>query len=69
MAGILSELTSKVTSALPNLPSPETIQDAERMQLLGAIDRLRAALEPPMVSMQKLVFSVRQWLSLICFSV
>ncbi|PLB43410.1 putative O-methyltransferase [Aspergillus steynii IBT 23096] len=54
MASVLSELTSTVTSALGNLPSPENIQDAERMQLLGAIDQLRAALEPPIKTVMKI---------------
>ncbi|KAL3479808.1 S-adenosyl-L-methionine-dependent methyltransferase [Aspergillus californicus] len=57
MANVLSDLTSTVTSALSNLPPPEKIQDAERMQLLGALTQLQEALEPPVSSITRLCFS------------
>ncbi|KAL3468031.1 S-adenosyl-L-methionine-dependent methyltransferase [Aspergillus heterothallicus] len=57
MASILSELTSTITSALSSLPPQDKIQDGERMQLLEAINRLQAELEPPIVSIQRICFS------------
>ncbi|KAJ0424828.1 S-adenosyl-L-methionine-dependent methyltransferase [Aspergillus carlsbadensis] len=57
MASTLSDLTSTITSALSSLPPQDKIQDAERMQLLEAINRLQAELEPPPVSMQRICFS------------
>jgi hypothetical protein len=60
MARVLSDLTSTLMSTLSNLPPPEKIQDADRMQLLGVIGQLQAALEPPQLPIQRFCFSV--WL-------
>lgn len=60
MASALSDLTSTLISALSNLPPPEKIQDADRMQLLGVIGQLQSALEPPQLPIQRFCFSV--WL-------
>lgn len=57
MASTLSDLTSTITSALSSLPPQDKIQDAERMQLLEAINRLQAELEPPTVSIPRICFS------------
>ncbi|KAL4879342.1 S-adenosyl-L-methionine-dependent methyltransferase [Aspergillus karnatakaensis] len=57
MASVLSDITSAVTTALSNLPSAETIKDAERQQLLGALAKLQEALEPPMAPLQRICFS------------
>jgi hypothetical protein len=58
MASTLSDLTATITSALSSLPPQDKIQDAERMQLLEAINRLQAELEPPPVSIRRICFSV-----------
>lgn len=58
MAQTLSSVTQAITSTLSHLPSAEKIEEAERMQLLGALDKLRVALEPPAVSIQNLCFGV-----------
>lgn len=58
MASSLSDLTSTLTSALSNLPPPDKIQDAERMQLLGVIGQLQVALEPPQLPIGRFCFSV-----------
>lgn len=47
-----------VTAALDQLPPPESISEEKRLQILAAIDKARVALEPPLVSVQNLVFSV-----------
>ncbi|KAJ5692331.1 hypothetical protein N7462_001754 [Penicillium macrosclerotiorum] len=52
-----ADLTATLTSVLSNLPPPEKIQDAERMQLYGIISQLQAALEPPQVAIQRFCFS------------
>ncbi|KAJ5655900.1 hypothetical protein N7507_007850 [Penicillium longicatenatum] len=57
MASVLSGLASTLTSALSSLPPPDMIQDAERMQLLGAINQLQAALEPTQLPIQRFCFS------------
>ncbi|KAL5339854.1 S-adenosyl-L-methionine-dependent methyltransferase [Aspergillus crustosus] len=57
MASTLSNLTTAITTALSSLPTPENIQDAERMQLLGVLNKLQEALEPPIVTMQRICFS------------
>ncbi|KAL4909653.1 hypothetical protein BDW74DRAFT_186179 [Aspergillus multicolor] len=54
MANILTDLTTTITTALSNLPSPNQIQDAERMKLLGAISQLQEALEPPELAVQRM---------------
>ncbi|QKX61133.1 uncharacterized protein TRUGW13939_08280 [Talaromyces rugulosus] len=54
---VLADLTSTLTSALSNLPPPDKIQDAERMQLLGVISQLQAAIEPPHLPIQRFCFS------------
>ena len=59
MADIVDNTTAAITSALSDLPSPKDIDEASRMKLLAAMDSLRAALEPPMISLQRLCFSVR----------
>lgn len=59
MASELSHLTSSLASALSNLPAPEKIPDGERMQLLGIINKLQEALEPPQLPLQRFCFSVR----------
>jgi hypothetical protein len=58
MASVLSGLASTLTSALSSLPPPDKIQDAERMQLLGVINQLQAALEPAQLPIQRFCFSV-----------
>ncbi|KAB8222891.1 S-adenosyl-L-methionine-dependent methyltransferase [Aspergillus novoparasiticus] len=57
MTTSLSDLTSTLNSALANLPSPENIKDEERMQLLGAVGQLQAALETPVQIIQKHCFA------------
>ena len=58
MAEALANLNASIATVLSTLPPSDKIQDAERMQLLSNLDKLRAALEPPMISMQKLCLSV-----------
>jgi hypothetical protein len=58
MASVLSDLTSTLTSALSNLPSPDKIQDADLMQLLGVLGQLQVALEPPQLPIGRFCFSV-----------
>lgn len=58
MANTLSDLTTTIATALSNLPPPDQIQDAERMQLLGVLGQLHDALEPPLLSIQRLCLSV-----------
>jgi hypothetical protein len=55
---VLADLTSTLTSALSNLPPPDKIQDAERMQLLEVVSQLQAAIEPPHLPIQRFCFSV-----------
>ncbi|CAI7654714.1 unnamed protein product [Penicillium pancosmium] len=57
MASELSHLTSSLASALSNLPAPKKIPDGERMQLLGIINKLQEALEPPQLPLQRFCFS------------
>ncbi|CRG91369.1 Demethylsterigmatocystin 6-O-methyltransferase [Talaromyces islandicus] len=56
-SSVLADLTSTLTSALSNLPPPDKIQDGERMQLLGVLSQLQAALEPPQLPVQRFCFS------------
>lgn len=58
MTKALSDLTTTITTALSNLPPPDQIQDAERMHLLGVLSQLQDALEPPLLSIQRLCLSV-----------
>ncbi|BCS18467.1 uncharacterized protein APUU_11296S [Aspergillus puulaauensis] len=57
MANTLSDLTTTIATALSNLPPPDQIQDAERMQLLGVLGQLHDTLEPPLLSIQRLCLS------------
>jgi hypothetical protein len=59
MAGELSDLTSILASALANHPDPDKIPFSERMQLVGIVNRLQEALEPPQLPLQRFCFSVR----------
>ncbi|KAL3431800.1 S-adenosyl-L-methionine-dependent methyltransferase [Aspergillus tetrazonus] len=59
MATVLSDLASTIGTALSSLPPPDQIQDAERMQVLGAISRLQEALEPPAMAIQRMGLSTR----------
>lgn len=59
MANELSLLTSALTSALSNLAALEKTPDSERMQLLGVMNKLQEALEPPQMPLQRFCFSVR----------
>ncbi|KAL4977052.1 S-adenosyl-L-methionine-dependent methyltransferase [Aspergillus desertorum] len=59
MANILSDLTSTIITSLSSLPPPDQIQDAERMQLLSAINRLQETLEPPAMAVQRMGLSVQ----------
>ncbi|KAF5856206.1 hypothetical protein ETB97_007707 [Aspergillus alliaceus] len=56
MTSSLSDLTSTLTSALSSLPPPEMIRDEERIQALEAIYQLQAALQTPIVAIQKYCF-------------
>ena len=58
MSSSLETLTNAITAAVAELPAPDTLEEAARMKLLSAIDELRAAIEPPMMSIRKLCFSV-----------
>ena len=58
MADVLSKALSAVTEALANPPSPESINIGTAMQLLGAMDDLRAMLEPPNLAVIKLSIAV-----------
>lgn len=59
MTDVLSAATSTVTAALSTLPSNEEIDVAASMQLIGAMNQLRAALEPPSLAILNLCISVR----------
>jgi hypothetical protein len=59
MTNVLSAATSAVTAALSSLPSNEEIDIGASMQLIGAMDQLRAALEPPSLTIINLCISVR----------
>lgn len=50
--------TNDPVATLDQLPPPESISEEKRLQILAAIDKARVALEPPLVSVQNLVFSV-----------
>lgn len=54
----LASLTSTITSAVSQLPSSDQLVEAEKMQLLRALDGLRAVIEPPMVTLQNLTQAV-----------
>ncbi|KAJ5106338.1 O-methyltransferase [Penicillium angulare] len=54
MSDSFSQALSAVTEALSNPPSPENIKIETAMQLLGAMDKLRAMLEPPNLAVVKL---------------
>ncbi|OKL57751.1 hypothetical protein UA08_07103 [Talaromyces atroroseus] len=54
----LTDLASSLSSALQNLPPTESIQDAERFQILGLIEQLQNKLEPPFFTiLNKFCFS------------
>ncbi|KAE8381270.1 S-adenosyl-L-methionine-dependent methyltransferase [Aspergillus bertholletiae] len=57
MTTSLSELTSTLNSALQILPNLDSISDDERAQLLGTIGQLQAALETPLLTIQKHCFA------------
>lgn len=54
----LSNLSDTIASTLSNLPPQDQIQDSERMRLLGFIEQLQTALEPPFLPLQRFCFSV-----------
>lgn len=60
MSDSFSQALSAVTEALSNPPSPENIKIETAMQLLGAMDKLRAMLEPPNLAVVKLCTAVRK---------
>ncbi|QGA12963.1 hypothetical protein EYB26_000608 [Talaromyces marneffei] len=53
----LSNLSDTIASTLSNLPPQDQIQDSERMRLLGFIEQLQTALEPPFLPLQRFCFS------------
>ncbi|KAF3405118.1 Demethylsterigmatocystin 6-O-methyltransferase [Talaromyces pinophilus] len=53
----LSNLSDSITSTLANLPPQDQIQDGERMRLLGLVEQLQTALEPPFVPLQRFCVS------------
>lgn len=58
MSSTIFDLTSTLTTAVSNLPPPDEIPTAERMQLLGIINQLQAQLEPIQIPLQRFCFSV-----------
>jgi hypothetical protein len=54
----LSNLSDTIASTLSNLPPQDQIQDDERMRLLGLVDQLQTALEPPVLPLLRFCFSV-----------
>lgn len=57
MASVFSTLVGSMQGALAHVAN---ITEAERMQLLGAIDQLKGAIEPPIISLTNLSTAV--WL-------
>ncbi|PWY88384.1 O-methyltransferase [Aspergillus heteromorphus CBS 117.55] len=53
MASPLSDVLSAANAALADFPAPENIDHGTRMQLLATMDKLRAALEPPRLTVLK----------------
>ncbi|KAF2757846.1 S-adenosyl-L-methionine-dependent methyltransferase [Pseudovirgaria hyperparasitica] len=49
-----ADIAATINHALANLPAPGEGNMAERYQLLGAIDRLKAAVEPPEFALQRM---------------
>ncbi|KAJ5659270.1 S-adenosyl-L-methionine-dependent methyltransferase [Penicillium longicatenatum] len=47
-----------VTAALAQLPPAESIPEEERFKLLGAIDKVRVAMEPPFLTVRNYCFAV-----------
>lgn len=58
MADTVNALTSAVNSTLAKLTPGDEIAEADRYQLLDAIDKLRVAVEPPLLTVRNLCFGV-----------
>ncbi|BCS10681.1 O-methyltransferase [Aspergillus luchuensis] len=56
MADTVNALTSAVNSTLAKLTPGDEIAEADRYQLLDAIDKLRVAVEPPLLTVRNLCF-------------
>lgn len=58
MADTVNALTAAVNSTLAKLTPGEDIAEADRYQLLDAIDKLRVAVQPPLLTVRNLCFGV-----------
>lgn len=58
MADTVNALTAAVNSTLAKLTPGDDIAEADRYQLLDAIDKLRVAVEPPLLTVRNLCFGV-----------
>ncbi|GKZ37597.1 hypothetical protein AbraIFM66950_009214 [Aspergillus brasiliensis] len=56
MADIVTTLTSDINTALAKLNPGDEIPEAARYQLLDAIDKLRVAVEPPLLTIRNFCF-------------
>ncbi|GKZ16462.1 hypothetical protein AbraIFM66951_007146 [Aspergillus brasiliensis] len=57
MADTVTDLTFAINTALSKLSPADNITYTARYQLLDAIERLRRAVEPPLVTLQKICFA------------
>lgn len=58
MADNVATLTSAINTAVANLAGKDEIPEAARYQLLEAIDKLRVAVEPPLLTIRNFCFGV-----------
>lgn len=54
-----SDALAAVTAALAQLPPADSIPEEERFKLLGALDKARVAMEPPILTVRNYCFAVR----------
>ncbi|KAJ5631537.1 S-adenosyl-L-methionine-dependent methyltransferase [Penicillium longicatenatum] len=52
-----ADAIAAVTAALAQLPPAESIPEEERFKLLGAIDKVRVAMEPPVLTVRNYCFA------------
>ncbi|OJJ71725.1 hypothetical protein ASPBRDRAFT_43120 [Aspergillus brasiliensis CBS 101740] len=57
MTDSVTDITNAINTALSKLSPADNIPDTARYQLLDAIERLRRAVEPPLVTLQKICFA------------
>lgn len=65
MASKVDAVSSAVQAALADPSALDALDQSQRMHLLGLLDQLRIAVEPPLVSLQKLSATVCQPHSLL----